>query len=271
MTLFHRLAKKLFFGRYQRPWRWPDGIEVDGWERVTIASASGARLAAIFGPAHGPATGAVVLAHPMTVAAKGFWLKQGHAELLRRHGFDVLAFDFNGFGESESGNFDYPADVLAAGEYLRQRQAATTVAAVGASFGAGYVLCALANERHPFSSVVLEAPFPSLPYFWRRYPLPSAMLRLSQLLYPRLERRLRPKLAAANLRRSPRVLLIHSDADTISPVAVGEELRTVMQEKSRAELWVVPGAEHSLALAAAPDLYAERVIAFLRSSGASVS
>jgi len=266
MTVFHRLAKKLFFGRYQRPWHWPAGVSPDAWERVTIASGSGAKLAAIFGPAHGPAVGAVVLAHPMTVAAKGFWLKHGHAELLRRHGFDVLAFDFNGFGESESGNFDYPADVLAAGEYLRRRRPSTAIAAVGASFGAGYVLCALANASHPFSCAVLEAAFPSLPYFWRRYPLPSAMLRLSQLFYPRLERDLRPMLAAAKLERSPRVLLIHGEADTISPVVVGEELRTVMRQSAHPELWLVPGAEHSLALTAVPEQYAERVVSFLRST-----
>lgn len=266
MTAFHRLAKKVFFSRYQRPWRWPDGVEAGAWEPVTFASSSGARLAALFGPAYGTAVGAVVLAHPMTVAAKGFWLKQGHTELLRRHGFDVLAFDFNGFGESESGNFDYPADVLAAAEYLCQRQPSAPITAVGASFGAGYVLCALANANHRFSGVVLEAAFPSLPYFWRRYPVPSAMLRLSQLLYPKMERNLRPMLAAANLKGKPRVLLIHGEADTISPVIVGEQLKAQMEENGTAELWVVPEAEHSLAFAAAPDLYAQRVVAFLRSS-----
>ena len=113
----YRLFKKPFFGRFMRPWRWPDGIDQGPWQRLSIASGSGARLAALLAEAHTPeAKGAVLLAHPMGTAAKGFWLKQGHAELLRRAGYHVMLFDLNGFGESSSTTMDYPLDVLAAGQ-----------------------------------------------------------------------------------------------------------------------------------------------------------
>src|SRR6476469_9428 len=110
MAILHRVGKKLFFGRFQKKWRWPDSVPETDWERVTFPSATGVRLAGVFGAARGEhPEGAVVLAHPMGTAAKGFWLKQGHGDLLRNAGFHVLAFDFNGFGESESVNFDYPS------------------------------------------------------------------------------------------------------------------------------------------------------------------
>lgn len=269
MGMVHRLGKKIFFGRFQRAWRWPEGIPEAGWERVAFPSSNGARLSGLFGSAtSAPVHGAIALAHPMSAGAKAFWLRQGHAELLRSRGFHVLAFDFNGFGESESADFDYPADVIAAGDYLHRRVAPLPVAVIGASFGAGYALCAMAKE-HPFRAAVLEAAFPSLPFYWRRYPVPRLVLRVSQVVYPRLERELRPIDAAARLRKNPRILLIHGDADTIAPVPVGEELRTAISGRARVDLWVAEGAEHVLALRAQPDAYPHRVASFLRDAMAT--
>lgn len=164
----------------------------------------------------------------MSAAAKAFWMKLGHAELLREAGFHVLAFDFNGFGESESANFDYPGDVLAAGQYLRDRVAPLPVAVLGCSFGAGYALCALSRDGHPFRAGVLEATFPSLPYYWRPYPLPHLILRASQVVYPPFERALRPIRAAAEIEGAPHILLIHGERDTVTPPHVGDDLRAAM-------------------------------------------
>ncbi|HEV8435511.1 MAG TPA: alpha/beta fold hydrolase [Thermoanaerobaculia bacterium] len=267
MALLHRIGKKVFFGRFQKKWRWPADVPQDGWERVQFKAHNGARLAAVFGAAEaGQASGAVVLAHPMGVAAKGFWLKHGHAGLLRRNGFDVLAFDFNGFGESESADFDYPGDAVAAGEYLRQRVGHDAIGLVGASFGAGYALCAMSRDAHPYRAAVLEGAFPSLPYFWRSYPIPHFLLRVSQFMYPSFERRLRPILAAAELKSRPRVLLVHGDADQVSPVSVGTQLQQAMSNRADADLWIVPAAQHTLAYAAQRDEYARRVTDFLRRS-----
>jgi pimeloyl-ACP methyl ester carboxylesterase len=202
----------------------------------------------------------------MTVAAKGFWLRQGHAELLRSSGFHVLAFDFNGFGESDSIDFDYPGDVLAAGEYLKRRIAPLPIGVLGCSFGAGYALCAMAEEGHPFRAAILEAAFPSLPFYWRRYPLPHLLLRASQLVYPRFERRLRPIRAASELKGLPRILLVQGTRDSITPVTVGEELRNAMTGHESVALWIAEEAEHNHALRAQPAGYAERVIPFLRNA-----
>lgn len=267
MALVHRIGKKLFFGRFQKKWRWPADVPQDEWERVDFKSHNGARLSALFGAAEGSRQRlAVVLAHPMGVAAKGFWLKHGHAALLRRNGFDVLAFDFNGFGESESADFDYPGDAVAAGQYLRKRVGHDAIAIVGSSFGAGYALCAMERDGHPYRAAVLEAAFPSLPYYWRQYRIPSLLLRGSQLVHPRFERRLRPIRAAAEVKSRPSVLLIHGDADQVSPVSVGTQLRDAMTGRADVELWIAPGAQHTHAFAAHKEQYETRVTEFLRRS-----
>ncbi|EQD33969.1 dipeptidyl aminopeptidase/acylaminoacyl-peptidase-like protein, partial [mine drainage metagenome] len=122
MNRLHRLLRKPFFGRYEAPWVWPPGSVEAEWERVTFQSANGAHLVGLWGLAEGDVIGTLVLAHPMGKAAKGFWLRNGHTKLFRRSGFNVLAFDFNGFGESEAASFDYPADILAAGLWAQDRQ-----------------------------------------------------------------------------------------------------------------------------------------------------
>ena len=254
-------TKKIFFRRLQKPWRWPDSIPQDDWERVRFPNRGGVQLAAVLGAARGNPKGGVVLAHPMTLATKGFWLKQGHAAFLREAGFHVLAFDFNGFGESESSDYDFPGDVIAAGEYLGKRVAPLPLSVAGCSFGAGYTMCALADDAHPFRAAVLESAWPSLPFYWRPYPIPYLVLRASQLVYPSFERRLRPILAATKIKHNPRVLLIHGEKDTITPPNVGKDFRDAIGPS--AELWIIPEADHNMALRARPDEYKQRTTALL--------
>jgi len=266
MSFTHRLLRKPFFGRFEVPWRFPQDADQRRWERVSFRNPSGARLAGLVGEAEGePALGALVLAHPMGKAAKGFWLRDGHADLFRRAGFHALAFDFNGFGESEPTSFDYPADVLAAGRFLEERYPSLPTGLVGVSLGAGWGLCAMAREGSPYRAAVLEAAFPSLPEFWRHYPVAYSLLRASQLVRPAFERGLRPERDAARVLGRPAVLLVYGDADRFTPPAHGERLRRALDEAGAAvEMWVLPNVDHALAHRDLPEAYAQRVVPFLR-------
>jgi pimeloyl-ACP methyl ester carboxylesterase len=208
MAAIHRLLKKPFFGRFQKPWRWPEGVSADGWERVRFQSKSGAALAAVFGAA--------------TLSS-----------------------------------------ALAAGQYLRTRFPVLPLAAIGASFGAGYTICAMARDAGLFRSAILEAAFPTLPYYWRRYPVPYAALRLSQFVYPSLERSLRPIEAAARLKGRPRVLLIFGGKDEVSPPSIAAEFERTLRDSTEVELWLVPGADHIQAYSTAREEYRRRVLACL--------
>lgn len=181
MALIHRILKKPFLRHFEREWRWPEDVAQEGWDAVSIKSASGSNLKAIFGASQTKhVLGVIVLAHPMRKAAKGFWLKSGHAELFRNAGYHVLAFDFNGFGESQSTTFDYPSDVIAAGEYIKHEYSSLDIAVVGASFGAAWSICAMSRTAQPFKAAILEASFPTLSDFWQRYPFPNFMLKASK-------------------------------------------------------------------------------------------
>ncbi len=263
MSRLHRLLRKPFFGRFEVPWAWPAGTDPSAWERVAVRSGNGARLAGLWGPASGDARATLVLAHPMGKAAKGFWLRHGHADLFRRSGFNVLAVDANGFGESEAASFDYPADFLAAGIWAQERQPALAVGLVGASFGAGWGLCSMARPGSPYRAAVLEAAFPTLPEFWRHYPVAHATLRFSQFVWPSIERGLRPEREAARVVGRPSVLLVYGDADRYTPPEHGQRLLDAFAASARAELLVIGGIDHTFAWRDAPETYESRVIPFL--------
>jgi pimeloyl-ACP methyl ester carboxylesterase len=263
MSLIHRLLRKPFFGRFEVPWIWPSMAMEAAWERVAFQSGNGANLVGLWGAGEGDAIGTLVLAHPMGKAAKGFWLRYGHADLFRRSSFNVLLFDSNGFGESQATSFDYPADILAAGLWAQNRHPALPVGLVGASFGAGWGLCSLSRAGSPFRTAVLEAAFPTLPEFWRRYPVAHATLRISQFLWPSLERNLRPEREAARVVDHPSVLLVYGDDDEYTPPYYGERLMRAFGEAAKTELLVIKGVGHTFAYRDAADAYTERVIPFL--------
>lgn len=269
MSIFHRILRKPFFGRFEVPWVWPTDTAVESWERVSFISRNGAQLQGLWGKAEGHseehALGNLVLAHPMGKAAKGFWLRYGHAQLFRKSGFNVFVFDANGFGESEAHSFDYPSDILSAGLWAQQRQAKLKTGLVGASFGAAWGLCSMANKDSPYRAAILEAAFPTLPEFWHHYPVAHAALRLSQWVWPSLERNLRPERLATMVQYQPQVMLIYGEADIYTPPSHGQRLQQAFtQAGANAELITLAGVDHTFAFQKAPDVYAAKVLPFLR-------
>ncbi len=257
----YALLKKPFFGRYQKPWRWPQQVDRTGWVPIQFDNGRGTRLAGLYGPATSEAKGNVVCAHPMGTDAKGFFLKQGHADMLRSHGYNVLLFDFNGFGESENGDFLYPLDVIAAGRELRARAPGLPLGVIGLSFGAAWLLCALAEEGHGFQAAVAESAFTTLEEFWRRYPVAYAVLMVTSKLMPRLAVRLRPVVRIGAVSGVNSLLLIHGDRDQVTPPEMGERFAAACAlPPERRSLWIAPGGEHTKSRAAGPEAYDERVL-----------
>lgn len=261
---WYRQLKKPFFGRFMKPWRWPQGVPVDGWERLSFASASHATLAAVLkrAPVDTP-RGVVVCAHPMGLAAKGFWLRNGHADALLQAGFHVLAFDYNGFGDSPSTNFDWPADSLAAGRFARQRFPGLPVHALCASFGAMHTLNALGAADFPFDRIVAEGCASSLPAFWKHYPFAHAVLRVGSTIAPDSERRLRPELAMARLPAQVRLLLVHSQGDHWTPTEHGDCLAAAAPAGARVERLTLAKADHTHGMRDEREVYWPAVHDFL--------
>lgn len=266
--LLYRLLKTPFFGRYRRPWSFPIAESPGDWRGVTFASGSGARLAGLFGASRvEPACGNVLLAHPMGADAKGFFLKDGHARFLRDSGFNVLLFDFNGFGESEEGNFSYIEDILAAGRELERLAPRLPAAVVGVSFGGAWALCALSREAHGFSVAVIEGAFTTLMEYWQRFPVARVVLRALSALLPQLERSLRPIAQIRAVRDLRRMLLLYGESDRWTPTDMGQRLfEACPLAESDRFLWKLPQTKHTQGFAAASQACRARYVSFLRDS-----
>jgi uncharacterized protein len=261
---WHRQLKKPFFGRFMKPWRWPQDVATDGWQRVTVTSGSHAELAALVGETSAaPVRGVVVCAHPMGLAAKGFWLRNGHAQALLEAGFHVVLFDFNGFGESPSTNFDWPADVVAVGQWARRRFAGLPVHVLGASFGAMNTLNAMPHPEFPFDRIVAEGAAATLPLFWQAYPFAHAVLQVGRFFAPTMERNLRAEWCIRQMKPEARLLLIHSRADTWTPVFHGDRLQAAAPAGAHLSRLTLASADHTHGMRDERDTYWPAVRDFL--------
>jgi alpha-beta hydrolase superfamily lysophospholipase len=258
-----RFIKSPLLGRYVADWTWPRASDPAAWEQLSIASRNGASLAALYGIAHGCRKGVVVCAHPLRRDAKSFFLRSGRADLLRRNGYDVLLFDFNGFGASSHGDFNYADDVLAVAHYARERAAALPVHALATCFGAVWTLCA-ATQEHPFDAIVAEAPLTTLHEYYAGEPIAAAFVRLLWRLFPKSAARATPIRAAAKPAGTPRLLLIGRVEDHLAPTDMCRRLYEAcsLPHGARA-IWYVEGAQHLQAFEVAPLEYEERVVGFL--------
>jgi pimeloyl-ACP methyl ester carboxylesterase len=81
------------------------------------------------------------------------WVPQARA--FSRRGYQVLAFDFAGFGDSKHGSAEHrvDTDVVAAAEQLRRR-GADRIVLVGSSMGGTAVVSAATRVRPPVAGVV---------------------------------------------------------------------------------------------------------------------
>lgn len=257
----HHLIKKPFFGRFMKPWHWPADAPQEGWERIQINSRSTSQLATIVARPQLSPRGVVVCAHPMGFACKGFWLRHGHAQALLDAGFHVVAFDFNGFGESPSTNFDFPGDALSVGLWARQAFPGLPVHALTASFGAINTLSAIAETNFPFDKVVAEGCPPTLPDFWKAYPFAHAVLNIGKRVNPRSELKLRPVHHLASM-QDVDVLLIHSRGDRWTPVHFGDVLQRAASKPERIQRLVLERADHTHGMRDEPQAYWSAVLEF---------
>jgi len=158
-----------------------------------------------------------------------------HASLLAAAGFDVLLFDYRGYGRSRGrpGEDATYADARAARAALLAADGVDPahVLYLGESLGAAVALeLALA---HPPAALVLQSPFTSVRDMARvHYPLiPRALVPDA---YPSLDR--------IRHLRAP-LLVLHGARDTIVPLIYGEALFEAAPEPKRLE--VFPDAGHN--------------------------
>jgi fermentation-respiration switch protein FrsA (DUF1100 family) len=199
---------------------------------VAIETDDGERLHGWWVPARSPSIGQVLLCHGN---AGNVGDRVIHAQLLSTAGFDVLLFDYRGYGAStgrpdEDGTY---LDARAALQVLISQPEADSerVVYLGESLG-GAVALALALQSPP-SGLILQSTFTSVREVARRH-------------YPIIPRGVIPD-AYPSARRIGRlrapVLVLHGDRDEIVPVEQGRALFDAAAQPKR--LHVFHGAGHN--------------------------
>ena len=234
-----------------------DGIELRGW-KVRARSPNG---------------NWIILFHGVSDNRTGVL---GHAELLLRHGYNVVMMDSRAHGESggdvATHGWKERYDTVAITNGLYSTETVNHLGALGVSMGAAIALQSAAVEPR-IEAVVAEDPFADLREVFYDY----AGLHLSPLLGRTL---VRPATifaidaikkedgfspddvspVRAVIARPFPVLLICGTRDRTIPCRHAE--RIYQAATGAKELWTVEAAEHASALGRAPGEYENRVIGF---------
>jgi fermentation-respiration switch protein FrsA (DUF1100 family) len=236
----------------------PDGIELQGW-KVRARSPNGDWI---------------LLFHGVSDNRTGVL---GHAELLLRHGYNLVMMDSRARGASGGDSATYGwrerYDAVAITNELYSSEYVHHLGALGVSMG-GAIALQSASVEPRIEAVVAEDPFANL----REVSYDYGGLHFSPLLGKTLFRPatifaitelgkaggfspddVSPEKAVA-VRPFP-ILLICGTRDRTIPCRHAEDI--FQRARGPKELWVVEGAEHASALGRAPAEYENRVIRFL--------
>lgn len=166
----------------------------------------------------------VVLAHPLNKKAKYFFTDSGRAQVYLACGAQVIIFDFNGFGESDSVDLFYWRDTLAVLEFARQQFPSKKIVLHGASFGAFHVIRA-AQFLPAHATLVLENVNKSLLSYWKRWPFTYALALFLECLRVPAIRDMNVRSAMRALKREDLTIkFLACEDDVYTPVGEMREL-----------------------------------------------
>jgi pimeloyl-ACP methyl ester carboxylesterase len=265
LLLLLKAIKNLFLGHYQVAWKWPINALRSDWDSFEVIGPRETKLSALFGHSRGKPRGLLVFVHPLTKSAKGFWLTHGHAEFYRRIGFHVVLFDFNGFGESDSRGFNFSGDLIAVGHHMKAIYPRLDIGLIGASFGAGWAVYALARRNHPFSAAILEGAFAHIPEKLQKNTSFRILRGITWPIWPLVERNHFPVGYAKRMKHFPSILLLHAETDRLIPVHHSRRLADAMANRANVKVHHVDNANHNMIFVDRPEEYASRVLPFLNS------
>ncbi len=265
--------------------RGPQDFGLKG-EVVSFRSQDGISLKAWWLPAQGTPQGNIIIAHGIDHTRQ---VMLPRASFLVRGGYNVLAVDLRGHGESvaqyASPGYLEARDILGAVQYIRARGEHEPLGVLGVSYGAVAALLAAAQSRE-ISAVIADGAFPTGKdvfdninrYFvhdrgsklWLRAlfliaSCPGVPRAVTLVYYARTGIYLGPELVSvlpsASQIRIP-VLMISGERDWIVPT---EQVRRILAAlpTERKSLVVIPNAVHDTTYSAAPTLYKNTVLTFL--------
>ncbi|MBI3300170.1 MAG: alpha/beta hydrolase [Elusimicrobia bacterium] len=234
------------------------------WEEARFNSADGTALTGLWFPA-AAARGTAVQFHGNAENMTSHFLSVWWLSL---EGWNVLAFDYRGYGASggKKSLGGAVADGAAALAYARARSPGLPLAVIGQSFGGAVALASLERDGgEGLSALILESTFSSfvgiardkLKLWWlTRY------IR-GPLAYGLISDRYRPSRLAARRKPVPLVVL-HSPGDPVVPYEQGRFLYNAAAGPK--EWWEVSGKTHAGAFSVHGAEFRPRLLRFLEAA-----
>jgi fermentation-respiration switch protein FrsA (DUF1100 family) len=242
----------------------PDKVGVK-WEEAHFVSDDGVALTGLWFPStHMPAKGVVIQFHGNGENMTSHFLT---AYWLALEGWDVLAFDYRGYGAS-AGEKSIPGavrDGAAALAFARTKAPGLPLVVLGQSLGGALAVASLDRDGgEGLRALVLDSTFSSyrriarqkLSQVWLTWPL---QWPLSFLISDRYA----PDRLIAKRRPVP-LLMLHAKDDPVVPFAEGKRLYDLASGPK--EFWEVPGSGHTEAFGARGAEFRPRLLRFLDAS-----
>ncbi|MFO0981053.1 MAG: alpha/beta fold hydrolase [Planctomycetota bacterium] len=182
---------------------------------------------------------------------------------LPRRGYDLLLFDYRGFGKSAGtvSRAGTVADTIAAIDFALARDGERTFV-FGHSLGGALAIVAAAS-RPAVRAVVVESTFPSYRAAARR-TVPWLGALATWLVSPGFD----PADVIDQISPRP-LLIIHGASDHITPVELGKKLFAAACEPKR--LWIVEGAAHESAWVRERRAFETEILSFFAAAPASAA
>lgn len=236
------------------------------WEDVRFRTRDGATVTGWWFPAR---VGAQGVKHGVVVQFHGNGENMSSHFLyvywLALHGWDVLAFDYRGYGETKGGKSlsGALADGVAAIQYARGREIARTpIVVIGQSLGGALAVAALDREGgDDVRALVLDSTFASyrgVAAARLRTTFLSPIARVLAWIF--ISDSIAPIRLIAKRQKIP-LLMLHCDDDPIVPAEQGRLLFDAAPDPKT--FWKVPGAGHAEALGAQGAEFRPRIEKFL--------
>lgn len=194
------------------------------------------------------------------------------ARFLRRAGYSTLLIDLQATGETRGAHITFgwkeSRDVIAAVNFIRERDPAARIAILGTSLGGAAALLAIPPLK--INALVLEEVYPTIEIATRNR-LENYLGPVGRLASPLLLNQLRVRLGISISDLRP----IDHINQTECPILIcaGERDRhtrlsdtQILFDRARPpkQLWIVPGAGHVDLHHASPAEYEKRVLTFLQ-------
>ncbi len=272
LTMLTQLRQKLADG-VNRVFYYPDandrGTPADSglnYEDVYFSTSEGPRLHGWFLPATSPRVlGTVLHLHGNVANITGHY---AFAEGLPPRGFNVLCFDYRGYGRSEgrptrNGTIE---DAAAALDYLRGRSDvdAVRIFLFGQSIGGTIGIALAARHTGSFCAVVIDSAFSGYRRIARYHVLHNPLLLVLAWWFPLLVSRQDDPIDCVSAIAPTPMFLMHGMSDRIVPHSMSQALFDAAGEPKR--LWLIPDMDHTEVWWEQDEKAANRVAEFFESA-----